>query len=975
MLNLKSFFLVNLLIMLSSYLLIAQTTVDGQILDETTQSGIIGATVKVADKAEGVVTDMEGMFKLITSEETPFFLEVSALGYGKKRIKITESTSDLKLTLATEDIELEGVQLVYTPSRVEQTWFEAPVSIEQIGYRQIQQASSFDFYDEINKLRGVHSNVASLTFNTINTRGFATGNNTRFVQLIDGMDNSAPILNFPTGNVVGASELDIESIELVPGASSALYGPNAFNGMLAMRTKNPFDYEGVSATGKFGVTNSDAGGSNNLGSVGIRYGKNFNDKFAFKVNFSYFRGTDWTANDYHTDRNLLARSVDDPGINPTLDPANKFGLRPNFDGLNTYGDEFQIPLFLGDTSISNPVTCAICEELKDILPPGFCKPVVMTIIDSLAKEVDPVVFSRTGFKEEDLLKDQKVESIKADASLHYRITKDLEASYGYRFGRGSTVYQGSERFVFRDFTQQYHRLALDGKNFNILAYLNQTNDGDSYNLTALGALANEYLSPTEQEWAPNYIGNYTGILMEKLLPLVSSGVPVNEAIAMLNEADYSFAHQGARAIADAKLTNASPEELEALFEDIRNRNFNENGAGFVDDSRMYHAEFNYDFTPHLNGVVNLQVGANWRQYDLFTDGTILNEPNGERIKINEGGGYVQVSKGFFDNQLELIASGRFDKNENFEGQFSPRVAAVIKPGGNDKHAIRASYQTAFRSPATQEQYLYFPSTVINVGGVAANASQFGIYNGGSWTLSSYQAYQGCLLAGNSPDDCQALLQTANIEYLQPEKLTALELGYRSKLVDERLVVDLSGYYNMYKDFIIEALVVNKEATSFQGNAIPEGRVWSAFTNADEDINSYGASVGLDYRLRRGLHLTGNYAYADFDLDNPDFQAKFNTPNHRYNVGVNGRKVWEGLGFGLSYRWQDEFFYESAFAQGIVPAFGTIDAQLSWEFQSLGTILKLGGTNLLGDDYRTNIGNPFIGQTYYVSFIFDQRLLK
>ena len=73
-----------------------------------------------------------------------------------------------------------------------------------------------------------------MTFQSVNTRGFATFANTRFVQLVDGMDNSTPALNFPIGNLVGMNEVDVQSVELLPGAASALYGANAFNGILFM---------------------------------------------------------------------------------------------------------------------------------------------------------------------------------------------------------------------------------------------------------------------------------------------------------------------------------------------------------------------------------------------------------------------------------------------------------------------------------------------------------------------------------------------------------------------------------------------------------------------------------------------------------------------------------------------------------------------------------------------------------------------
>ena len=127
--------------------------------------------------------------------------------------------------------------------------------------KEIKNTTSADFYDGLVNLKGVDINTNSLTFKSINTRGFATFANTRFMQLVDGMDNSTPALNFPIGNLVGMIETDVQSVELLPGASSALYGANAFNGILFMRSKSPFDYEGVSVSLKRGVTSQYASGS------------------------------------------------------------------------------------------------------------------------------------------------------------------------------------------------------------------------------------------------------------------------------------------------------------------------------------------------------------------------------------------------------------------------------------------------------------------------------------------------------------------------------------------------------------------------------------------------------------------------------------------------------------------------------------------------------------------------------------------
>src|SRR6185295_3420182 len=174
-----------------------------------------------------------------------------------------------------------GQEVVVSASRIEENILKSPVTIEKMDVLAIKQSAAPDYFDALANMKGVSVNTGSMNLTSVNTRGFATIANTRFVQWVDGMDTQAPILNFPTGSIMGLGELDAESLELIPGAASALYGPNAFNGIMIMKSKSPFEYQGLSAQVKQGITNSNAGGSNPMGMYSIRYAKAFNDKIAF----------------------------------------------------------------------------------------------------------------------------------------------------------------------------------------------------------------------------------------------------------------------------------------------------------------------------------------------------------------------------------------------------------------------------------------------------------------------------------------------------------------------------------------------------------------------------------------------------------------------------------------------------------------------------------------------------------------------
>jgi iron complex outermembrane receptor protein len=974
--SLKKYGLTAILVLLISIGSFAQVVINGKILDGKNEP-IIGATILVKGTDLGAATDFEGAFSIEVPGKPPVVLVVSYLGFENKEITVDKSTSDLLVKLEEEASIMNEV--VVSASRVEEKILESPVTIEKLDPTAIKQGSSADYYDEIGKLKGVTTVQGSMTFTSVNTRGFGGISNTRFVQLMDGMDNAAPLLNFPTGNVVGIGELDIHNVELVPGAASALYGPNAFNGIMLMTSKNPFDYQGLSLLGKGGFSYSKAAnGADPMYTVGVRYAKAFKEKFAFKVNASYFGATDWRANDYITDRNTGRKN----NVN-----------QPNFDGLNTYGDENRIFVpypFLGGTATLESLVANLGPQLAGLLFSDDTVAASQYVRDNITK-LAPIDVRRDGYREEDLLDNQRASSLKGDIALHFRPGKDWEISTAYRVGSGNSVYQGSERYALRNFFQHYVKAEIQGKNLMIRSYMSQTNDGDSYNLTALGAFTNERLKQTSAAWAPEYVGYYAAVnlALAKL---------TNQNPSFLSDEVRSLAHDVAHLIANEGVAEPGSPEWQAVVEKTRSGLFQTPGddglpgAGFIDNSRLFHTEATYDFTSLVKDWMGILVGGNHRQYSLSSQGTVFNQdPEGtgvfERIKINEYGAFIQLTKKFFQERWKLAASVRYDKNENFKGIVSPRVSSVVTLGEKRNHNFRASYQTGFRNPDSQAQFIYFPTTNILLGGTRANAERYGIYEGGAMTLESYDAFVLASKSGVPFEQAKQLLKVTNLDYIKPEKLTAIEVGYKSAI--KKFVVDVNGYFNIYEDFITQTSVVSIDSTTHQGktlygvNDVFAGRAsspttWRPYVNTAGKVYSWGSAIGMSYRIKKGYVFSGNYSYLDFKAKDTTVIIEdlgFNTPNHRFVLGLGNRNVGNNFGFDISYKWQSAFDWTSDFASGVVDNYGSLDAMVSYTFVEAKTQLKLGatnltGTNLNGEEFRTNVGGPFIGRTFFLGVTVD-----
>ncbi|MGB0981543.1 MAG: TonB-dependent receptor domain-containing protein [Winogradskyella sp.] len=910
----------------------AQTTVKGKITDNTGLP-LPGANIVVVGTSTGTVSDFDGNYALTVDQNPPFSIRVSYTGFEIQTLEVTTNNQTLNVTLQ-EGNSLDEV--VISASRTPERIFESPVTVERFGLKEIKNTASAGFYDGLENLKGVDVNTNSLTFKSVNTRGFATFANTRFMQLVDGMDNSAPALNFPIGNLVGMNETDVFSVELLPGAASALYGANAFNGILFMRSKSPFDFEGISGYHKQGITSQDAGGDNTYRDSGIRMAYKFSEKFAAKVNFGWLKGTDWTANNYNGK----------PGTGNT---RADYG----YDGYNVYGDlvAANINVLAGGTGL-----------------------------------VPNVVVSRTGYNEEDLT-DYNAESIKADWGLYFRPWEnDFEIQYVGKFGTGNTIYQGSNRYNINGFSQQQHKLEVKNDNFFVRGYVVSDKAGDSYDMVFTGVNINRAWKSDEQ-WFGDYINTYVGATIGGATDAQAHALARNIAEEVVD----------ANGIDDGieRYLPGSPEFIAAFNKSVNDPDLR-TGSKFQDASKYYHGDANYNFS-HIWDVVDVQVGGSYRKYSLNSGGTIYTDFDGP-IDYSEYGIYTQLQKKFELNggmELKLTGSARYDKSEFFEGFLSPRISAGLSLNKNQN--IRASIQTGFRNPTTQDLFIGLdagPRTLIgsasanldryertynvNPGGIAlgqpATISQTGrsAYEN-SFLRSSVDAY---LSSGNSINNRDAsLLKVGNSDIVKPEKITSLEIGYRGKL--NKVTVDMSVYYNKYQDFISGEVVSapfygTAGANDISVDAISNSdfRDYQTYNNSEADVNSYGGSIGLDVKVFGGFDLSGNYTYTKQDFDQaafPDFITSFNTPEHKTKLSFGNTEVVKNVGFNVAWRWSDNYYWQATFGNGDIPAYHVLDAQVNFKIPKLKSSFKLGATNLLGDEYYTAIGVGSIGSMYYASW--------
>jgi iron complex outermembrane recepter protein len=934
----------------------AQVTVSGTVKDGGSNSPLLGTTVRVKGRATGTTTDLNGFYKLSVDSPAPVVLVFSSIGYKTVEKSISgSSTVDVSL----EEETLLANEVVVSASRVEESITKAAVTVEKLGARQFQQSAAISTFDALQNLKGVDLLAQSLTFKSVNLRGFGANNNNRFVQLTDGMDNRSPGLGFGFGTVAGVSDLDVESIEILPGASSALYGPDALQGLMLTKTKSPFEYQGLSAAMKVGLNNVGKSiGAKPFTDVAVRYATNLGKKTAIKFNLQAINGTDFIADDY-SDR--MTRGRRNFFVNNTTTRTTTLGYTPNndpnanfeYDGVNIYGDD-----------VTNGGSFDFAANFSNAALAG--------------RRV-----TRTGYSEYDLINENgKVYSYRANVAVHHKLTDNIEASAAFYYGNGNFIRTAGFREYFPDYKRSQLRLEVKGDEFFVRWYnTNQTAEG--YSLGNLAARMLTAWKPTAT-WATDFataFGSNGG-------NLAAARAAADNGKLMPGTAAYNSLRD--------RLINTRVNQT--IVENGRTLS----GVRFLDNSSMWHAEGMYNFKKVLPKEAEVIAGASLRQYALVTAGTVFPlASSGQEFSIQEIGAYVQASYTFAFNEktsFKPTAAVRYDKNEFFKGGLTPRISGLLSIG---EHNFRGSWQSAFRNPSPN-QLLSDGANTAEVGGAQVALSAANLLQGQNpgYTQASVNAYRASAAGGATPNTSLLVPYNADPNAFTTEKITTWEVGYKT-LLGNKLFVDAFYYNSKYTDFIAAQNILQPIGGT-QNNLLLNSattRTYQVNFNNFNEIFVTGYGIGLEYALGKGYNASFNYAKQigeitlrdvagnvvkdPFGVDivkrkmsNPEVSAVgrnfFISPEDRFNITFGNAKLTDRLGFQVTYRWTGEMWVEQGNTQGdvMLPSWSTIDAQVSYRLPAIKSMLKVGGTNLANTYYSQGYGLAQIGGLYYVGLTFN-----
>ena len=955
------FFIKVMLLCLTS-VAIAQTQVSGTVSDSNGQP-VPGASV-VLDTNTGTVTDFDGKFSLSTSQAPPFTLTISNVGLETKTVTVSSAAQSLSITLGESSTQLD--EIVISASRIAQRLFESPVTVEKFSTTQIQATPSADYFNGLANLKSVNVLEAGLVFSQISLRGFTDIYNEGLVTLVDGMNNQAPVFGFGVGNIIGVHDIDVQSVEVLPGAASALYGADAYKGIVFINSKNPFDHEGLDVTYRRGQTEQDAAGTNMFEDFAIRMGGKLSDKVAVKATFSHKWGSDWLAADYrHTENRNIVEGYD---VNS-----------PDYNAVNVEGEQaLTSPQWFGAIA-SNPAT-------PPALAPGLLQ------LSALAPNYFDTTRT-TGYKLVDLMGNDTYNT-KGNFAIHYRPDSKTELSVQSLIGTGKApLYTGATVYNLDEVVVQQHKLELKRGGLKAKFFFTHENAGNT-SVTQLDAVnvANAQPGGLLLGWGGTYLQTYLGgIALSQGIPpaqallgvmgqiqghitgvygQVLAGARPASDLATLSISDLygdtTPFHMAARAAANANMLVPGTTAFNQALAASRSNPLEIGRGSLVQDvSKILNYEVDYDFGDKFD-FGNLIVGASLRNYELATGGTLYTDYDAP-IEYAEYGAYAQLKSDLFDDKVSMTASVRYDKQSVLDdGNFTPRLGFLVNLSENQNFRITA--QTGFRNPTNQDKFIGLNNGAFFIlgnerGGVDRFNRTVSMRNGNPGTFTGNYVMQNSV---NQLDN-----SAADLNFAKAETVSTVEVGYRYN--SPGFTFDVSGYYNAYKDKIAGVYVYTPliDANFTTAAAAMAGGNFFEFqvdSNIDNDFNAYGLSFEAIKTLTPSL--TANLVYEFNDLDyTPDpiveVNMSWNTPEHRIKAGLNYQLADE-ISLSANGRYNSEYFYESSFFNTDVPENIVLDAKLSVVMDKLNSILEIGGNNIGGDNYIAIPGSGLVGTTYYAA---------
>lgn len=312
---------------------------DGRItgtVTDTARRPLDNASVSVVGTRHGAISDANGRFTITGVPTGTYTVRVQRIGSRASEtpnvVVAAGGSAEVNVTLTAAPLQLGGV--VISASRRVEKITDAPATVTRLEAAQIANSVGNSFAPALKEVKGIDFIQVGVTSVAINARGFNSSFNNRMLMMEDGRIGVLPENGLPVGGFTTIPKVDLAGVEVLIGPGSALYGPDASNGVLTLQTKDPKQYQGTSI--------EVSGGSRNYMDFQARHaGVTSSGTFGYKISGEYL-----SANDFQNELRY-AGNVREQGIGGTVDWKTDV-LRAE-GALVYYGGDNRMELSLGNS--------------------------------------------------------------------------------------------------------------------------------------------------------------------------------------------------------------------------------------------------------------------------------------------------------------------------------------------------------------------------------------------------------------------------------------------------------------------------------------------------------------------------------------------------------------------------------------------------------------------------------------------------
>jgi iron complex outermembrane receptor protein len=872
--------------------------ISGQVITEGDEP-LAGSTVLVKGTFVGTGTNSEGGFVLPTAGATfPLVLSISYVGYETQLVTVNGPSQQLVVTLIPDRAATN--QIVVAASREAENILRVPVTVEKVNQQEISQLTRPDLLHSLTQFKGIDVNVSSMLNNSISTRGFNSASSERLIQLVDYMDIQSPSLNAGSGNSLGLPDIDVASVEVLYGPSSALYGANAFNGVVLLNSRDAFTDQGLDVRLR--------GGQRDYFDGQLRYAQRLGRRWAFKLTGSYLTARDWIADNY---------SAQQPSGQVLVNNPTGSGL--GYDAVNRYGD-------VGLTFSANPADPTYGGALagRTVFMPGWTEG-------------------------ELIASDDRAKLYRVIPSISFLLSNKVKATASFERAQGTNTVQSTIRLRSKNFATNQYRFALEGERWFVRAFQTQDFGNETYNLGFLGNFLQTAVDPaTGQTYAASYFGRYAQVYNQTFFT---------------NGGNDAQAQAAAQAAAAAAQLAAGSSVFNTLRQGIIEESTPGRGARINPSSRLNDISAQYNFGLGFADLIlggayrefrldksgrlfDNNEGKGIRNYEYGSYAQLTKTLLDDRLKL-AAAGRLDFFKNFdtaFSPRASAVYSLGSEKQHNFRASYSRAFRA---PTQSDQYVNIDFLAVVSHGNVGQGFQGYSPALGANFGQVATSGNP-------TAALAPYELNIAPLRLE------QANSFEVGYKGVIAKNLVADLSYYRSYYNDfvtngQPVISNVDGSQPTFGQLAAAA------PSGFQNTQLPT-RVIVLSRNLDLPVRTEGALASLTYTATRALNFTGNYSL-NVLLNSSDEVPFYNTPKHKFNVGAFGN-VTRQLGYRVNYHWAQAHRYESSFAVGYLDAYKSVDAQIHYILPKLNTTLELGGSNLFNTNNVQVYGGPQIGQLLY-----------